>query len=622
MKKNRLLLLVVFVVFIVTSCKTKSEKYTYYLDWPLDLNTGYILQEQGNCVNSVYGNSFVNDELFIGGQEGQAVYAPIDCVVKYVSDIGIHFPDGISSMSWKNKKAFLEDDDKPNYSFMTIDNVCSTVGFITEDGRELWIKGLVDYSLKPGDQISKGQRIGYMGFIRTFFETPCISFAGSLKTDAFVFNNFPDKVFTIDLDFEEYNPKKKLSQTQLLEDFDLFYTYIYEDHPALIDSKVRDYFGRISTSIKNEIKGKESIADFKKQLLRCTATLNCSHTKLTSENARQSEMVFPLILEYKNGNCFLIADCRKKNKLEKGIQILSINGKEIGQIYEEMTDCLGFDSTTPEVREELNRYILSEYYSYYGRSVFDTVTYLDLNGKKKTAILFPITRMDMENVSLPEEQSAVPRYSDLFTIVNDKEACITIQRIDQLANKEKVNYIFEQIKNLGIEKVTIDLRDNPGGDIDNAAYFFSFFADYSYKMYEYLEIRHFEPFISIENSLNLFNSDRDLLFHESIPFIMTDSSSVRFPNTEQYEPEIQLHYDGDVTVLINAFTSSAAVRLAQLLYENGARLIGTETSGGAYFSNGLKFAQVMLPNSKIILEMPLYRVCYKEEIPEPQGLRP
>lgn len=619
MKKNSLLLL---ILLLMVSCKIKSEKYIYYFDWPVEANTGYILMEQGNCINSVYGNHFVNSHIFIGGKEGQTVYAPADCTVKYINDIEIFFPDGITSMSWENKESFLEDKNKPNYSFMTEDNISSTIGFTTSNGREFWITGLIDYSLQVGEHISKGQKIGNMGFIKTFFDTPCISLCGELKTDAFIFNNQPEKVFTINLEFKDYNPQKKLSKTQLLEDFDLFYKYIYEDHPSLINSEIKKDFIEKSTNIRNKINNKESIAEFKKQLLRCTATLNCSHTKLTNENPKQSDIVFPLLLEYEDGKCKLVADLREKKKLENCLKIISINGKEISKIYNEMTECIGFDSTTYDVREELNKYILLEYYSFYGRSVITTVKYLDSNGKKKTTFVSPMSKLNMKNITSLKNVNVAPKYSDIFTIVNDNEAYITIQRIDQLSNKEKINNIFRQIKDLGIKNLYIDLRDNPGGDIENVAFFFSFFANQPYKMYEYLEIRHFEPYISIENSLNLFKLDRDLFCNNSIPFTTSETSSPRLENYKYYEAEKDLHFDGNCTVLINASTSSAAVRLAQLLYENGAKLEGTETSGGAYYSNGLKFTQVLLPNSNIILEIPLYRVVYKDEILKSEGLRP
>ena len=93
-------------------------------------------------------------------------------------------------------------------------------------------------------------------------------------------------------------------------------------------------------------------------------------------------------------------------------------------------------------------------------------------------------------------------------------------------------------------------------------------------------------------------------------------------NDKIYEPENSLTFDGKITVLINAATSSAAVRLAQMLQDAGAELKGSETSGGAYFSNVITFTQVLLPNSNLILKMPLYRVVYKNDNLKSEGLRP
>ena len=603
------------------SCKEKSERYTYFLDWILEPGTGHVLMEPGVCINPVYGNQFSNNAVFIEAQEGQPVYSPLDGVVKDVMDIVIKYPDQLGAISWNDMDSFLEDVKSGENPLISGKNICSCIGISGKDGKTVWLEGLTDYSLKPGDQITRGQKIGNIGFIRTFSESPCISISGESKTDIIVFNDNPEKIYYLDSKTEKdegYNPKKKLSNSQLIQDFDLFYTYINEDHPALLDLEIQKQFNEAYQKTKSEIKGKETSADFKKQLLKCIALLNCSHTKITSENQKEDTKAFPLILEYNNGKCFLLADLRKNNKLAEGMQILSINGKSVSEIYEEISSLMGFDSATSDVKSELNKYILSEYFSFYNRRKLNYVKYIDLTGKQKKAFISPISKIDIGEITLPEaETDDYPRYSDLFTITENHEAYITIQRIDQLANKEKLRQIFQQIKDSAITQLTIDLRDNPGGNIENAANFFAFFAQKPYKMYEFLEIRHSSSYKSIKDSLNLFDENLYNGFVKS-----DDSSSWRLYNDKIYEPESSLTFDGKITVLINAATSSAAVRLAQMLQDAGAELKGSETSGGAYFSNGITFTQVLLPNSNLILKMPLYRVVYKNDNLKSEGLRP
>lgn len=616
--KKICILIPIFLSLI--SCKEKSERYTYFLDWPLEAGTGHVLLEPGICINPVYGNQFSNEAVFIEAQEGQAVYSPLEGVVKYVTDIVIKYPDQLSVISWKDMASFFEDVETAENPLITEKNICSSIGITGKDGKTLWLEGLTDYSVKAGDKITWGQKIGHVGFIRTFSEEPCISISGESKTDIFVFNENPEKSYYSNSKAEKdecYNPKKKLSKSALIQDLELFYTYINEDHPALLDLEIQKQFNEAYQKTKSGIKGKETSADFKKQLLKCIALLNCSHTKITSENQKEDTKAFPLILEYKNGKCFVLADLQKNHKLTEGMQILSINGKSVFQIYEEISSLMGFDSASPEVKSELNKYVLSEYYSFYERRKINYVKYIDLAGKQKTAFISSVSKMDIGEIVLPEEAEDFPRFSDLFTITGSDKAYITIQRIDQLANKEKLRQIFQQIKDSGITQLTIDLRDNPGGNIDNAAKFFSFFAHRPYKMYEYLEIRHAGSYKSIKDSLNLFDDNFSKGFEKS-----DESNSWRLYNDKIYEAEKDLAFDGKITVLVNAATSSAAVRLAELLKEAGAELKGSETSGGANFSNGITFTQLLLPNSNLILKMPLYRVVYKNDNLKSEGLRP
>lgn len=611
----------IVIIFFFVACKKDQIKHIFYLDWPVDSKTSYIILEPGECINPVYGNHFLNSGILIGGKEGQPVYSPIDCTVKYVMDVVIKFPDGEHSISWKDIKQFLDDDSKPNYSFISLENTCSVIGFNTKDGRSLWISGLNDYNLRPGDQILKGQKIGNMGFVKTISHNPSIYIQSGVKTDSIIFADYPEKLYKMNIKNEEYNPKKKLTQIELFEDIDLFFKYVYEDHPALINPKIRNDFYEIYKKTKSNMKDKEISAELKKELLKCLAVLNCSHTRLIDFNEEKKETFFPLLLKYSDGKCIVISDYRK-NKNLKGCQVLTINGKDVSTLYNEMIACLGFDSINQNVKDELNMYILSDFYSFYGVPIITRIMYLDLDGKKKNGLIRPILRKNISSISLEDNYKNFPRYNDLFTVLSNNNACITLQRIDQLSNKEKVKDIFRCIRDLNITSLTIDLRDNPGGEIDNAAFFFSFFTNKPYKMYLYKEIRHFGSYISINDSLNLFQDDKDLIYNNFLVYQNLMPYSLCLINDEEYEPAIDFGYHGRIIVLINAGTSSIAVRLAELLQEIGAEIQGSETSGGAYFTNGFTFTQLLLPNSNIILDMPLYRVVFKEGILKNEGLYP
>ena len=72
--------------------------------------------------------------------------------------------------------------------------------------------------------------------------------------------------------------------------------------------------------------------------------------------------------------------------------------------------------------------------------------------------------------------------------------------------------------------------------------------------------------------------------------------------------------------------ASASVLVARRLSEQGAIVIGTETSGGFYSCNAQKYNTIVLGESGLQLRMPLFRVTFAgekhDDIPPNRGLIP
>jgi C-terminal processing protease CtpA/Prc len=75
-----------------------------------------------------------------------------------------------------------------------------------------------------------------------------------------------------------------------------------------------------------------------------------------------------------------------------------------------------------------------------------------------------------------------------------------------------------------------------------------------------------------------------------------------------YKPH-RLHYQGKVYILTGGATFSAASMLiASLKGLPNVQLIGEETGGGAYGNNGIFIPDLILPNTKLRMRLPLYRI--------------
>jgi C-terminal processing protease CtpA/Prc len=93
-------------------------------------------------------------------------------------------------------------------------------------------------------------------------------------------------------------------------------------------------------------------------------------------------------------------------------------------------------------------------------------------------------------------------------------------------------------------------------------------------------------------------------------------TNVTYPKKERY--------NGNIYLLIDGFTASSACFLAaNLKYKANAICLGQETAGGETGCNANSFQTLVLPNSKIKIQFPIFRFNNQIAIPENhQGIIP
>ena len=76
-------------------------------------------------------------------------------------------------------------------------------------------------------------------------------------------------------------------------------------------------------------------------------------------------------------------------------------------------------------------------------------------------------------------------------------------------------------------------------------------------------------------------------------------------------PITNSHFDGELYVLTNGLSASASSFAASFLQDKGrATIIGTETGGGASLFFGGHYASIELPNTQLLLRIPLYKLDF------------
>ncbi len=185
---------------------------------------------------------------------------------------------------------------------------------------------------------------------------------------------------------------------------------------------------------------------------------------------------------------------------------------------------------------------------------------------------------------------------------------------------KKIRKFFQAVRELGIEEIAIDVRDNPGGSSAMVEYLCSFLmpsglntpsniiwkaSDYSYQIVSKFRLKHFPKFTEKQ-----FKRNEDMYKYYMLSQTPLEESDTAFFSIPQRQRREHV-YNRKVAIFMNGNTVSAACDFAQLLQSNHrAVLIGTPCNATANGTWG-NATTVQLSESGISYSVPTIRYNYK-----------
>ena len=177
--------------------------------------------------------------------------------------------------------------------------------------------------------------------------------------------------------------------------------------------------------------------------------------------------------------------------------------------------------------------------------------------------------------------------------------------------KDSISFFFREISKKKMKNLIIDIRNNYGGDIKSIPFILNFIADTSYMLEKYSIInnKRFNCFKYAENQSFEYQD----LFSD-YKYSNTDKKFYKYNQT--LESPVKPNFDGKVYVLTSERTESASTIFAGLIKKNKLGVVvGRETPATFHQINGEKFANLVLPNSHIIIRFPLVKYVYEKLSP-------
>ena len=432
---------------------------------------------------------------------------------------------------------------------------------------------------------------------------------------------------------KNYNPNKKYSREELQQDYTLLRNILEKKHPSLYwytPKDSMDYFFD---------EGYKAIADSMtelqfgwKILAPLTATIHCGHTSF-SMSKRWNKFIkdrripsFPLYMKIWNDTMVVTGNLNKKDSvIKRGTIITSVNGIKSSDIISRMFDYMVEDGYSSNV----NYIRLSASFPYFHRNIFGLyktyhVGYIDSNGIEKNTWLPyytpPSDSMGKRKPNKPEFKEKKLTHREKLKEIRllHIDSTFSLMTINSFSKGHLKNFFKRSFRHLRKQKsknLVIDIRANGGGDINNYVLLTKFLRNTSFKVADtaFAISKSFRPYTrhissGFFNNIGLLfvtHKEKDGYYHFG------------FWERHTFTPKRSNHFNGNVYVLTNGLTFSASSLFCNAVKgQQNITLVGEETGGGWYGNSGIIIPDIILPNTKLRVRLPFFRIVQYHHIPE------
>ncbi len=415
-----------------------------------------------------------------------------------------------------------------------------------------------------------------------------------------------------------------LSQREMAEDLATLETHLLKIHPglSLYDSSLA--VPDLIEQLRQNLPQQATRIQFLELLAPIIDAVKCGHTGFDIDTGKKTlglfqqdiDGLFPLQLKEVEGRILIRRNLSGDTlHIEDNMELLSIDRIPIGEVLEELSQInLGSDGDnhTGEVNFAL-KYFLLAYRMFYGPRSHFSVRVKDLTtgeeteqtlaaGKLKALRKIRLERYPGKGTPVIQLRKieGLPRAAllDINSFTNDRFDYL------QLGYRRRIKKIFKLIEKDSVDYLIVDLRDNPGGVVQNVLALMK----YTYP----------EPFVVSKDvyiNRQFFRSKAGLLKKIGMLFRKTakkeDHIELRSFSGKRYRPRKRFRYDGNMIILLNEGSFSAACTYALFAKSTDRAILVGEEAGGSFHvvSAGLSHT-CKLKNSGLSVRIPIMTFHY------------
>lgn len=434
------------------------------------------------------------------------------------------------------------------------------------------------------------------------------------------------------------------TREEMQEDFSYLRRILEETHPGLYRYTPKHVMQAKLDSTAALLHEPMGFYRFYRILSHRLSTLRCAHTHIIPLSDFESFYTtqiktFPLMIFFTQGKYYITVNGTADPTIKPGFELLSINGKPVNLIRNEMQNHLWADgyNQTGKTKALSEAFFPVFYYLLIDQPETFLLTLKDLNGKemkahvpaqyfKETQNFFKSNSVNKEILSIYTPKNKLDRRKGWRLTITEKEN-IGIIRIngfgggkseEEAQEKMKVfmDNCMKKLKKQNVQELVLDLRYNSGGWDIQGVELFRYFMEKPTRCYQRLcSITDSSEFLRLSDLSpeDMKNIKKELRKESDGTFSVREEESIQL----QIQQPKENRFTGKVYVLANGASASTTSEFIAYAKSNQAiTLIGEETGGAHEGGNGGSFLNFELPHSKVKIGTPL--LYYENAVTAPE----
>lgn len=427
--------------------------------------------------------------------------------------------------------------------------------------------------------------------------------------------------------------KQSFSAAQLQEDARLLRQGLEKLHPALYRYTPREEMDSSFAGLINKANREMTYQAFYREVEAVVTRVRCQHTVAAPQASMLKRIeregrFFPLKVhwDFEPLSAYAVFDFSSRSAPHPGTRIISINGKPVEEIAETLLSHFpsdGYIRTNQHSRLQFGVEFQFWYYMLIGQPDTFHVVLQTPNGERLTRQYDAVTFKEWKRNFRKKYGSPKDPYMRTFTrhyvamekknraqplrveFLSDQTALLTVGNFDSGKFTAIIADAFEQIRQKQTEHLIIDVRNNGGGSDKLGRFLFRHLIRQPAAYFDSLYATAHIPFL-------LQHTERDTAWwQETRPMLdsLPDGRWATKPRVNKglliQQPE-ENHFAGKVYILINGRSASTTAEFtAAAHFHKLATFIGEESGGAYHGGNGGDFAALVLPNTRIEVNIPL-----------------